>query len=390
MIIGLPLLHALLASTAAVQVAGGTDIEIVRDLAPRCVTPPYRIEEAPLLEIGSADGLQATDFQAILAARLVPDGLIAIVDLYGHEIRLFDATTGRLVRSIGRSGRGPAEFAAAPSIAVSTEGGIWAWDPGNRRLTHFGLEGEARSEHHFSGGGWGFPAVFTLNAWRVSSGGDVLFTGGGTRISTRTMWAIEAVSLISRDESGLVLIGPRDSTSHVLEDGLWVGDPFKARRSAVIVSDRIHVTQVGAWQIDVYHRRGERIRILRHAIPRTPVTRAIKARARTRLEQFEQPAFLRLFDRLAIEDSTSAIGGVKVSSEGTLWVQRWHSRRMDEDQVFDIVDRAGRWAGTVRLPRGAGELADVTSDRILTVRRDEFDIPYIRLYRLSRSADCFK
>lgn len=173
--------------------------------------------------------------------------------------------------------------------------------------------------------------MFTLNAWRVSVGGDVLFTGGGSRISTQAMWAIEAVYLISREESGLVPIGPRDSTSHVLEDGPWVGDPFKARRAAAIVSDRIHVTQVGAWQIDVYDRRGERIRILRHAIPRTPVTPEMKARERIRLEQFDQPTFLRLYDRLAIEDSTSAIGGVKVSNEGTLWVQRWHPRRMDEE-----------------------------------------------------------
>ena len=65
-----------------------------------------------------------------------PDGDLYVLDAQASEIRRFDPT-GQWVRSYGRRGEGPGEFGSPSSIAVRSDGAVFARDSRNARLQGF-------------------------------------------------------------------------------------------------------------------------------------------------------------------------------------------------------------------------------------------------------------
>lgn len=377
----------LLAQSVATLDSAG--ITIVENRTPKFGSAPFMIGPRPLVQIGSVRGDDETDFGPILSARLLPGGQVAVVELHGREIRLFDGNTGAFVRSIGREGQGPGEFGAAPTIAASEDGGIWAWDPGNRRLSLFATEGRLRSEHRLTlAQTSGVPSAFTMNAWHVSTGGAVLSTAGRRHAVGNSSVERQRVLLIDRNNDAPIGIGQLMSRQQVSEQPYVLTDPFVAPLAAAMVAGEVYVGQMGSWQVNVYDADGQLLQIIRCAVPRSEITPELRAQERASLERRfpGTPALVRLFDRLELADSTSAIKGIKPSSDGTIWVLRWHPRTADGEQVFDVIDVAGQWLGTLRLPFDVGEVADVSASRVLTIWRDSLDVPYLRVYRLSAGA----
>jgi hypothetical protein len=50
--------------------------------------------------------------------------------------------------------------------------------------------------------------------------------------------------------------------------------------------------------------------------------------------------------------------------------------------LFDLLNASGEWLVTVRVPAATGEVADVSAEKLLTIWRDPFDVPYLRVYSL--------
>jgi hypothetical protein len=357
-------------------------VSIIENRSPNPDAAPLRLGPEPVVTIGGPDGDAGTDFTVILSGRLLPQGLIAVVDLRIPEIRIFDAASGELVRSIGRGGEGPGEFGAAPTIAVTDGGDLWAWDPGNRRVSRFDLDGGLIEEHRLGPSLLeGVPLSFTPTAWDVSRSGVVL----SLREAPRSPGVNEyRIRLLDRANRSPVLIGDRHTTRHVGDGQYFLGDPFTFPLTGTIVGDEVIVVRPGSWEVTAYDPRGRLVRRIRSGIPRTHIDRAVIATERRFLEETypETPVFLRLFDRLSPGDSTAAIGGVLAPREGGLWVQRWRLRGQETERIYDLMDPEGRWERTIRVPGEAGEVLDVSGTRVLTVFYDELLVPYVRVYRL--------
>jgi hypothetical protein len=72
--------------------------------------PPLRWTVDPeRVRIGDGDDPEEL-FQDVVGVVLTRDGLLVIGDIGSHEIRFFDATTGRHLRTVGGSGQGPGEI----------------------------------------------------------------------------------------------------------------------------------------------------------------------------------------------------------------------------------------------------------------------------------------
>lgn len=103
------------------------------------------VTEAAAEERWRAGGIGADEEIALVApprgAAFGPHGLRAVVD-GAARILLLDGE-GRLVRTIGRSGQGPGEFASAARVGFLGDSILWASDAVLRRLTYFTAEGEA-------------------------------------------------------------------------------------------------------------------------------------------------------------------------------------------------------------------------------------------------------
>jgi len=92
------------------------------------------------LRIGVAEGEAAYQFGSISAIALASDGSVLVADRDGPSVRRYDAR-GKYLHDIGRSGEGPGEYNSVLGMEVLRDGTVTVWDPRNRRLSFFELDG---------------------------------------------------------------------------------------------------------------------------------------------------------------------------------------------------------------------------------------------------------
>jgi hypothetical protein len=85
-------------------------------------------------------------------------------------------------------------------------------------------------------------------------------------------------------------------------------------------------------------------------------------------------------EMLAFPDSLPAQARVTVDSEGNIWEQRYNMPG-DSLDTFAIFDVTGVWLGNLAMPPRF-RFTDIGADYVAGIWRDEFDVEYVRLYRL--------
>jgi hypothetical protein len=81
-----------------------------------------------------------TYFEGYLRVACDDKGFVYICDYKANNIKKFDSS-GKFVKTIGRQGQGPGEFAMPYEIAISADR-LFVWELGNRRLSVLTLDGE--------------------------------------------------------------------------------------------------------------------------------------------------------------------------------------------------------------------------------------------------------
>ena len=97
------------------------------------------------LAIGKADGPPEYAFGRIYQAAPAGDGSFYLYDVNDGQIRRYDPQ-GRFTGLIGRRGGGPGEYQTVGGMMVDSSGLLVVFDPGSRRITHFGPDGKLRRE----------------------------------------------------------------------------------------------------------------------------------------------------------------------------------------------------------------------------------------------------
>jgi hypothetical protein len=127
-------------------VADSAGVQILRFPASALeVRAPRQLAPEPAVRIGVVEGLAEYQWTRPMAAVRLADGSFAVAEATPAEIRVFDAE-GTFVRRIGRPGQGPGEFRSPQAMAHGPDGSLLAWDPRNRRRSHFDAEGTLLSE----------------------------------------------------------------------------------------------------------------------------------------------------------------------------------------------------------------------------------------------------
>ena len=73
----------------------------------------------------------------------------------------------------------------------------------------------------------------------------------------------------------------------------------------------------------------------------------------------------------------AAVGSFVIARDGSLWLAREDS----DPQVWVVLDPQGVPRFSVRLPMGL-RIFDVADGRIYAVQLDDFDVPYVHVYRI--------
>ena len=72
-----------------------------------------------------------------------------------------------------------------------------------------------------------------------------------------------------------------------------------------------------------------------------------------------------------------------MDTDGNFWV----GRRTGDLRVvvdYDIFDPRGRWISSLTIPPDLERICEIGTEHILGIWRDEFDVSYLRLYRISK------
>ena len=161
---------AVVVVTVAVQPLAAQDTVRVRaDNPPLWGTNVRLVEE---LAIGQVDGPQEYAFGRIFHAAPERDGSFYLYDQNDGQIRRYDPR-GRFTGKIGRKGGGPGEYQHVGGMMVDATGSLVVFDPGSRRITHFGPDGKMRREWSTTRG--------SFDAFVIDSAGRMYFvvTAGG-------------------------------------------------------------------------------------------------------------------------------------------------------------------------------------------------------------------
>ncbi len=316
-----------------------------------------------------------------------------VVDRSGHHVRDF-----------GRRGEGPGEFRIARELVVWGDGrslvvdmtGYHVFSPGGefermvRETAGFG----AMDRVGFRPKRTGSPAVLALtdrSILRVDMSSDAV----GIRALVEQSWAPgssePAPHVVSFEEMLDEMGGEWGFEPEILFDALPTG--------GVAFSDS------SDYAIKLTDASGSISHILRRPIRPLAVTERMKDAERERLleeasdrqatalEDDPPPQILSMFNRMfeaqragiesmQFHSEVPVVAAVRVTWEGTLWIERSMEPGASEPGPIDVIGSGGRYVGTV--PAGQLKMPDAfgPDGLVVFIGTDEFDVPVITVRRL--------
>ncbi|HRN52766.1 MAG TPA: 6-bladed beta-propeller [Gemmatimonadaceae bacterium] len=198
---------ALAAIALAVAACGSSDEAARRDGVPGSAIPGSAlrvgtgaIDAAPLFSLGELEGPPELAFGRVYTIVPTPDRGFLTCDLADQTLRRYDSA-GVFLKTIGRTGAGPGEYAGCYDVLVDIDSGIVVNDPPNARLVRFTADGAPRDVISVSTyGGLGGPGTFYVDrdgrywrkAWIPTPGASeldlptqmVILDRGGRRVDS--------------------------------------------------------------------------------------------------------------------------------------------------------------------------------------------------------------
>ena len=343
----------------------------------------WRLQLPPVLQIGrSGGGDDGPDlFGRIMQVIRLSSGDIAVAEGLAAEIRVFDDDGGHL-RTFGRRGEGPGEFANLWTIAELPGDTIVAIDPRGGRVSLFTSSGT-------------FARSFPIPRLPGASAPNVIgwLDDGTLLIDARS----RSPSRDTRDQSTHFLYAV-DRDGEVLGTlGELAGQQLGRNGYAMGFSGRAEFAAGGnlAWyghssrfELVGHNRSGSVRRIVRvDRVPRA-VTQAEIDESRTAAEEslrgMSGPAAERI--RATEFASTHPVHDRVLSDEaGNLWVERYRSDPVEDSgtREWDIFDDEGRLIGFLATP-GDFRITWIAAQFVLGVHSDPLGVQTVRMYRLDR------
>lgn len=377
------------AETVAVRDSAG--IRVVESTAPAWADGEgWTLSAEPALRIGVAEGDPAHQFGAVAGAVRLADGGIAVADRQSGEVRYYDAA-GRHVRTVGRKGQGPGEFARIGWLRTAGDS-LVVGDPGSSRVTVLA-----------PGGG----VVRTTSMADDTSGrrprplaplpgGAVLAMLGSAFDPVRAAsGARDTVTYLRQpgDGGAPVALGRFPGTERLVrlgENSIDVMDvPFGRRDHVAVHGDGFYYGSADAPEVGRYGADGRLVRLQRWGGAPREVTPADVERYRERAVAAASPAARPGVERgladLPFPKAMPAYAGILADPAGHLWV-REYTPEEDAPARWSVFDPGGRLLGTLETP-ARFRVTDVGDDYVLGVWRDELDVEQVHLYRLERAED---
>lgn len=373
----------------------------------RTSATPLVLDSHPVLEIGCvACADEATTFGHVIDVLRFGDGRIAVLDILAGEVRVF-SENGAFQYRIGSRGPGPGEFALPDRMALVRNDSIMVHDQGSFRQHVFsdrGAYGRSVADARITSWRslWDMPrAWFPDGRYLLAENID------HRKLPQRRGVATAEWRVMAPDGSDLGVIAVLPAAHGEAQPS--VGG-YQVNGTTIFSPKQSYgADSTGFWHAfpQTYEIRhitvdGDVDRIVRRSWEPEAVPGSLVSRARDRMETgyreraASQPESRERLEaeRAAIKfaDTLPAFRRIHVTRQGGLWVERYpRASEIDLDDQdrygpkgpseWSVFDSQGSWIGNVAIPDGF-TIHEIGPDHVLGVWRDDFDVSFVRLYRL--------
>ncbi|HEX2166207.1 MAG TPA: 6-bladed beta-propeller [Longimicrobiales bacterium] len=326
------------------------------------------------LRIGRTEGEGADLFGRIGSLEVDRAGRIWVLEHQSQELRVFDSG-GAHIRTIGRKGGGPGEFAQAVHLQQGGDGNIWVMDPQNNRLSVYDTAGTYLTAHPALGG-------FVMMPW---PGG---FDAAGNYYAVVPQMDEEGfrVALVRYDTA----FTPRDTLMAPVDPnerdffrltspgggGLMAGIPFQGGLSWRLSPDgTIWGLFTDEYRLFELGPTGDTLRTVTREFEPLAVTDEDREAARENLKWFTDQGGR--VDMSRLPSSKPPVRRFFFADDGAIWVER-EAGPDDQGRHFDIFDPTGRYLGILDLPFSLTGSAPIIRDgRLYGITADELGVQYV-------------
>ncbi len=325
------------------------------------------------LRIGAAVGDGADVFGEIAAVGVSPTGLIHVIDGHAQEVRVFSAD-GQHVRTFGRRGAGPGEFANAYSLDWDTSGRLWIVDPGNGRYAVFDSAGALLFHASRPVPGVIFPWLGGMG--RDGTLYDVAAVQSGDGLTRYTFYRIGQHGKVELELSPIEYRhqGPPNASMTLF----WL-----TPRKTFMFDPRgsLWFANTGEYRIVERSLAGDTLRVISRVFTPTPVSSAerdsIMRELRNVPPEYRNPT---------VPSMRPAIERLFTDGTGRLYVKAFNIRDAAGSE-FDVFDEQGRFLGTMvsRVPIAMfPALPRFSHDEVYGVSTDSLGVQYVVRARIER------
>ncbi|MEP6764633.1 MAG: hypothetical protein ABJB66_10000 [Gemmatimonadaceae bacterium] len=331
------------------------------------------------------DGAPGEPFADLRDYVVTKDGALWVLDFKDQNIRRYDAN-GRPLATISRKGSGPGEMRNANGVAIGPDGLVWANDPGNGRLTVFGLDGKYVRQITSGARGYGYRWMATTNKakkelveqsfatttseWkRYDSSGNALGTlpFSGCSGGKPTYAGFRAETKGKGSSNGAY---PFTNGGGLVPDD--AGNVWCASANAT----RVALVRMGAH---------DTIAQTTVVIPILTVSNEERNDQIAKIEKRISTYETNDFDKSKIPGTKSGIGALHVDDDGRLWVQHTGVFKT-KSATFDVFDSNGKHLGRVTIPVAHREYLPLRArgDFFWITVTDDDDAPSVVKYKIQK------
>lgn len=365
----------------------------------RATAPAVWGDSVPLqleVRIGSLEGSGADAFGRVASVAATMSGEVVVVDSRARAVRVF-AVDGRYLRDLGRVGQGPGEYLQPLAAKVTPDGRVAVWDPGNQRLSVYGLDGAFVESFQLPSG------FFTSDPLQVDTAGCLYVKSmaagerGGLGKVAHELW-------IRVSSSGVILDSipiPYPGDTHAFSLGSPAGRrrPFPVETVSTLSPMGFQVSgQTDRYRLTRVLRDGRAVAIERDPGPPVQVGREERAQWEAARAHMAQATDLAL---APIPKQKPVFREVWADQQGRLWVSRYvkagrvrvvsEARKggsppveWQEPATWDVLDDRGRFLGSLAAP-SPGELVAALDDWVWLLELGQFGEQYLTRYRIERA-----
>jgi len=345
----------------------------------------WRLSEKPVLEIGVVEGPDAYQLDRVMGAARLPDGGVAVANAGSSEIRFFDRS-GRFRRAAGGPGEGPGEFRIPFGVWPVGEDSLLVTDPMLRRGALYDLDGGFGRTFNFEDAGSNPRPVGPLgdrNVLNFDHEYSNVLDGPVQQMGLLRLHTVEGALIDSLGRHPTFR-----SVPITFPDGGFVISGYLFRESTSVASagEVFYVGTSGRSAVAPYAPDGRLVRRIewpdrgRDVEPgHVELHRAERLEAASP-ERREHER--RVLEATPVPERFPAHGDLLADRGGNLWIQRYRRPGETGPDRWLVFDTDGRMLGDVEVP--LERVLEIGDDHVLGVYRDDLDVEYVRMYRLTK------